>query len=184
MQEKREREERERQERIDEAKASSGPNLRVIEEEKLLAQLKPLNFGIKEIIPDGHCLYAALGDQLGIKFGVKLPVEELRRRCADHMRSNNEEFMPFAVDHETGDPCSRDTFVKYCEDVEKTAVWGGHLEIRALSRVFNVAVSVFQADLPVLWIGEEHKENGILYLTYHHHAYGLGEHYNSVTPLS
>ena len=54
MQEKREREERERQERIDEAKASSGPNLRVIEEEKLLAQLKPLNFGIKEIIPDGH----------------------------------------------------------------------------------------------------------------------------------
>ena len=41
---------------------------------------------------------------------------------------------------------------------------------------------MIQADSPPLVVGEEYPED-LLILVYMRHAYGLGEHYNSVTQL-
>ena len=72
----------------------------------------------------------------------------------------------------------------YCAQVESSSEWGGQLEITALSHARRVCVSVFSADAPVLTTGEEYAASGPkIELAYHRHYYGLGEHYNSVTPL-
>ena len=60
---------------------------------------------------------------------------------------------------------------------------GGHLELQAISQALDVAIEVYSADQPVVKIGED-KEGAPLRLAYHLHAYGLGEHYNSVRPIS
>jgi len=57
------------------------------------------------------------------------------------------------------------------------------LELQAISQALDVAIEVYSADQPVVKIGED-KEGAPLRLAYHLHAYGLGEHYNSVRPIS
>jgi len=66
------------------------------------------------------------------------------------------------------------------------AEWGGHLELQAISKALGVCIEVYSADQESprkpLKIGEEN-EGAPLRISYHLHAYGLGEHYNSVRPL-
>ncbi|XP_063761866.1 uncharacterized protein LOC134879338 [Eleginops maclovinus] len=81
-----------------------------------------------------------------------------------------------------GEMYTTDEFEKYCSDVEHTAAWGGHLELRALTQVLHLPMEVIQADSPPIKIGEEFDSEPIT-LIYMHHAYGLGEHYNSVEQL-
>jgi OTU-like cysteine protease len=45
---------------------------------------------------------------------------------------------------------------RYCTELEQTAVWGGELELRALSNALNRRIRVFSADMDVLEIGAEH----------------------------
>lgn len=109
-------------------------------------------------------------------------VKELRCRTAEHMRSHTEDFLPFLTNPSTGDLYTTEEFEKYCNDVEHTAAWGGQLELRALTHVLQLPIEVIQADSAVVKIGEEYKADPIT-LVYMHHAYGLGEHYNSVERL-
>ena len=37
---------------------------------------------------------------------LKASVKELREKCASYMREREEQFLPFAMDHITGEPCS------------------------------------------------------------------------------
>lgn len=73
-------------------------------------------------------------------------------------------------------------FGKYCDDIVNTAAWGGQLELRALSHILRTPIEIIQADSPPIVVGEEYPENPLI-LVYMRHAYGLGEHYNSVTRL-
>ena len=57
------------------------------------------------------------------------------------------------------------------------------LQIRALSAVLQRPLEVTQADTPPVVSGEEY-QNQPLVLPYFRHAFGLGEHYNSVRPLT
>ena len=63
-----------------------------------------------------------------------------------------------------------------------TTAWGGHLEIRALSHVLHQPMKVVQGEGPPINMGEEFEGKGqpTIVLAYHRHAFGLGEHYNSV----
>ncbi len=55
-----------------------------------------------------------------------------RQRCVDFIEQNREDFEPFIED---GSP-----FAKYCEKMRKNTVWGGNIEIQALSRLLNVSI--------------------------------------------
>lgn len=44
-------------------------------------------------------------------------------------------------------------------------------------------IKVYAVGMPPVTLGEEHAGGGTLTLCYLRHAFGLGEHYNSVQPL-
>ena len=77
VQAKKAQQERERNERMAEMEAAeaAGVTPRQQERERLNAVLTPLGLAIKDITPDGHCLYAAVSDQLSIKMKIKVHVD-------------------------------------------------------------------------------------------------------------
>lgn len=176
--------EKERETRIAEAEVENLKGARHQEGLKLEQKLSQQQLQIKEVPSDGHCMYRAIEDQLTQRSpsGGVVNVKELRCRTAEHMRSHTDDFLPFLTNPSTGDLYTTEEFEKYCSDVEHTAAWGGQLELRALTHVLQLPIEVIQADSAVVKIGEEYKADPIT-LVYMHHAYGLGEHYNSVERL-
>ncbi|XP_031644998.1 deubiquitinase OTUD6B isoform X1 [Oncorhynchus kisutch] len=170
--------EKERERRIAEAEVENLSGLRHQEGLKLSQKLVERQLQIREISSDGHCMYRAVEDQLG-QHGLGLTLKDLRAQTAQHMRSHTDDFLPFLTNTNTGDMYTPDEFDKYCSDVADTAAWGGQLELRALTQVLQRPIEVLQADSPAIMIGEEFDKSPIT-LIYMRHAYGLGEHYNSV----
>jgi OTU domain-containing protein 6 len=72
------------------------------------------------------------------------------------------------------------SFERYCHEVASTAAWGGQLELGALAHALRRRITVYSARLPAVEMGGEYGGREPLLLAYHQHAYGLGEHYNSV----
>jgi OTU domain-containing protein 6 len=52
--------ERERERRIEEEVANAGPSARLVENQAIEEQLRPLGLRIREVPADGHCLYRAV----------------------------------------------------------------------------------------------------------------------------
>uniref|UniRef100_A0A3B4C5V1 ubiquitinyl hydrolase 1 n=1 Tax=Pygocentrus nattereri TaxID=42514 RepID=A0A3B4C5V1_PYGNA len=173
--------EKERENRIAEAEEENLLGSRHQEGLKLRQKLAEKQLQIKEMSSDGHCMYRAVEDQL-VERGRALGIKELRAQTAQYMRSHSDDFLPFLTNPNTGDMYTADEFEKYCSDVAETAAWGGQLELRALTQVLQLPVEVIQADSPAIVIGEEYDKPPVT-LIYMRHAYGLGEHYNSVEPL-
>lgn len=176
--------EKEREYRIAEAEVANLEGARHQEALRLTQKLSEQQLQIREISSDGHCMYRAIEDQLAQRSpsGGVMSVKDLRRHTAEYMRSHAEDFLPFLINANTGDLYTTDEFEKYCSDVEHTAAWGGQLELRALTHVLQLPIEVLQADSAAINIGEEYNTEPII-LVYMHHAYGLGEHYNSVERL-
>ncbi|XP_067268203.1 deubiquitinase OTUD6B [Chanodichthys erythropterus] len=173
--------EKEREVRIAEAEVENLKGSRHQEGLKLRQKLVERHLQIKEISSDGHCMYRAVEDQLTERGGSN-SLKELRAQTAQYMRSHADDFLPFLTDPNSGDMYTADEFEKYCNDVADTAAWGGQLELKALSQVLQLPIEVIQAESPSIIIGEEYDKPPIT-LIYMRHAYGLGEHYNSVEPL-
>lgn len=75
-------------------------------------------------------------------------------------------------------------FVWTFREVEATASWGGQLELGALAQALKKHIVVYSASGPDVEMGKEYvSENLILRISFHRHAFGLGEHYNSVVPV-
>ncbi|XP_007198560.2 deubiquitinase OTUD6B isoform X1 [Balaenoptera acutorostrata] len=173
--------EKEREERIAEAEIENLTGARHVESEKLAQILATRQLEIKQIPSDGHCMYRAIEDQLKEQ-DCSLTVAALRCQTADYMQSHVEDFLPFLTNANTGDMYTSEEFRKYCDDIINTAAWGGQLELRALSHILRTPIEIIQADSPPLVVGEEYPKNPLI-LVYMRHAYGLGEHYNSVKRL-
>ncbi|KAL0588968.1 OTU domain-containing protein 6A [Plecturocebus cupreus] len=148
------------------------------EKEKLTTILQAKGLEMKQIPADGHCMYRAIQDQLAFSMSVEM----LRCRASSYMKKHIDEFLPFFGNSETGDSFGYDNFMSYCDNIVHTTVWGGQLELRALSHVLKTPIEVIQADSPTLVIGEEYTKKPII-LVYLHHACMVGEHYNSVRPV-
>ena len=74
--------------------------------------------------------------------------------------------------------------------VESTAAWGGQLELGALMHCLKKHIVIYSGSFPDVEMGQEYKSESessefspSIMLSYHMHAYGLGEHYNSVVPI-
>ncbi|NP_001402950.1 deubiquitinase OTUD6B isoform 2 [Mus musculus] len=173
--------EKEREERIAEAEIENLSGARHLESEKLAQILAARELEIKQIPSDGHCMYGALEDQLREQ-DCALTVASLRRQTAEYMQTHSDDFLPFLTNPSTGDMYTPEEFGKYCDDIVNTAAWGGQLELRALSHILQTPIEILQADAPPIIVGEEYPRNPLV-LVYMRHAYGLGEHYNSVTRL-
>ncbi|XP_025899064.1 deubiquitinase OTUD6B [Nothoprocta perdicaria] len=174
--------EKEREERIAEAEIANLTGARHLESQKLASLLATRHLEIKQIPSDGHCMYRAIEDQLK-DHQRSWTVATLRNQTAKYMQSHLEDFLPFLTNPSTGEMYSKEEFEKYCDDIANTAAWGGQLELRALSHILQTPIEVVQMDSPPIIVGEEYSGKPIT-LVYMRHAYGLGEHYNSVKLLT
>ncbi|KAG1331846.1 deubiquitinase OTUD6B [Cocos nucifera] len=168
---------------------------RLIENESLERKLEPLGLTIKEIKPDGHCLYRAVEDQLSLHCSnvSQYNYQVLREMVANYMREHASDFLPFFLSDSKiemdSDSSPMERFEKYCEEVRATAAWGGQLELGALTHCLKKHIVIYSGSFPDVEMGKEYKSdngsngsNPSILLSYHRHAYGLGEHYNSVVP--
>ncbi|XP_030532550.1 OVARIAN TUMOR DOMAIN-containing deubiquitinating enzyme 5 [Rhodamnia argentea] len=193
--EKRAQQEAAREQRIQEEQQNIVSD-RMLENEKLEKKLEPLGLTTIEIKPDGHCLYRAVENQLALLSGGSSPFtyQELREMIAAYMRAHTPEFLPFFLSENTVEGDSEksvaEKFENYCKEVESTAAWGGQLELGALSHCLKRHIKIFSGSFPDVEMGKEYQSDGgsglsdsSIMLSYHRHAYGLGEHYNSVVPV-
>mmetsp|Transcript_10263 Transcript_10263/g.18010 ORF Transcript_10263/g.18010 Transcript_10263/m.18010 type:complete len:345 (+) Transcript_10263:35-1069(+) len=201
-----------REKRIAEENASAGPSRRQMEMEALQTlYLHPRKLDVEEVEADGNCLYRAVGVQcrrLGLGEdslrGVASGEEgygKVRELCANVLLgSNRAEYEPFAecgeghAEHASDGGNHPATYEEYVNNVRSTSVWGGQLELRALSEGLKCPIVVFSAEGPPLTMGAEYApsdgedgegnwdKNKALLLSFHRHYYALGEHYNSVIP--
>ncbi|KAL2521419.1 Cysteine proteinases superfamily protein [Forsythia ovata] len=192
--EKRSQQEAAREQRIQEEQSKIVSD-RMVENEKLEQRLEPLGLTINEIKPDGHCLYRAVEDQLALQSGGSSPYtyQELREMVAAYMRKHASDFLPFFLSESIAEGESEESlserFESYCREVESTAAWGGQLELGALTHCLKKHITVFSGSFPDVEMGKEYKpgdgpysSSSSIMLSYHRHAFGLGEHYNSVVP--
>lgn len=189
---KRAQQEVERERRIQEEQSGIVSD-RMIEDVKLLKKLVPIGLKIHEIKPDGHCLYRAVEHQLALNSQKSVATatynyQELRDMVAKYMREHAADFLPFFLSDSTDadGEYSMEKFENYCKEIESTAAWGGQLELGALTHVLKKHIMIYSGSFPDVQMGKEYMsaENPTILLSYHRHAYGLGEHYNSVVLFS
>lgn len=168
---------REEQIKLQEKDNINGP--RNIEIQAICEKLKKNKLKLFQIPSDGDCLYKAVSHQLETTRKISHSVDELRTKVATYLKEHKDDFIHFMSNPDTCDMLTDDQFVDYCDKTANTKVWGGQLEIRALSNCLKCPISVIQATGPdSIEQGTEY-EGAPLIITYHRHMYNLGEHYNS-----
>lgn len=165
-----------------ELEAANAPNPREMERERMETQLEKHKLSLHEIRADGHCLYAAVADQLktrelGLKPKIEVTVDgqdykKVRYAAADWIEQHGDDFAGFM----------EDPLPEHVRKIRETGEWGGHLELLALARTYGVRICVLHSDGQVDKIEPEGAEEGMeeIWLGYYRHSHGLGEHYNSL----
>ncbi|XP_043943970.1 deubiquitinase OTUD6B isoform X2 [Protopterus annectens] len=126
--EKKAAQEKERSCRIAEAEVENLSGARHLENLKVEQILLARQLQMKPIPSDGHCMYRAIEDQLKRQNSL-LTLTDLRMQTAEYMKNNEEEFLPFLINPNTGNTYTHDEYQKYCSDIANTAAWGGQLEL-------------------------------------------------------
>eukprot|EP01068_Selenidium_serpulae_P012151 Selendium_serpulae@DN5777_c0_g1_i2.p4 len=102
---------------------------------------------------------------------------DLRKMAATMLRTKKEELEPF-VDCEEG-------YDSYCQKVEKTAEWGGEIELRVLAEALERPIVVHGGlEVADLTFGEQFDKDVTLHITFHKHYLSSGAHYNATNPIS
>lgn len=172
-------EDKERDKRILEQEEVNKQGPRILESTAIKEILKTNKMEIFNIPADGNCLYCAINHQLETTGRETSTVSKLRKMTAEFMRQHKEDFLPFMY-NDSEEPVDDKQFESYCKDVASTKLWGGQLELKALSNVLKCPIKVIQASGPQTVQGENF-EGPPLILTYHRYLYRLGEHYNSTS---
>ena len=98
---------------------------------KFRLQLAQYGLRLKEIGGDGNCLFRAIADQLE---GNEKVHRKYRADAIEYIEANKNDFIPFIEDDETID--------QYLDEMRKDGVWGGQLEIQALSMMYKFNIIV------------------------------------------
>ncbi|KAL2527653.1 Cysteine proteinases superfamily protein [Abeliophyllum distichum] len=112
---------------------------------------------------------------------------------AAYMQKHASDFLPFFLTENIAKGVSEESlaerFENCCREVESTAAWGGQLELGALTHCLKKHITIFSGSFPDVEMGKEYRSgygtgssSSSIMLSYHRHAFGLGEHYNSVVP--
>ncbi|GFN95248.1 otu domain-containing protein 6b [Plakobranchus ocellatus] len=178
--EKKQGAEREREDRIKAQEIENRQGPRHLEMAKIKTMLKHRDLLLYEIPADGNCLYSAVSHQLSAR-DLQHSTQELRQQTSDYMREHRDDFLPFLTHPDTGDALTEEEFEQYCDKTASTPVWGGQVELRALSEILHLPIEVLQAEIDPMVVGDANQDKPLT-LVYHRHIYRLGEHYNSVVP--
>ncbi|CAI6342578.1 unnamed protein product [Periconia digitata] len=170
--------------------AANMPDLREQERKRMEQQLSRHQLQCKEIRADGHCLYAAVADQmqareLDLKPRIQIkaieddsmPVyKKVRYTAAGWIESNSDDFAGFM----------EEPLDDYLAKIRDTGEWGGHMELMALAKAYEISINVLHGDgqIDKITPGGEQQDAGEdardIWLGFYRHSHGLGEHYNSL----
>ena len=176
--EKKDLEDKERQKQIELQEIENKKGPQHLELQAIKAKLKAKGLVLNEVRADGNCMYYAVADQCSRAANKSYSTEKLRELVSEHMMTHVDDFMPY-LDELYEQESPEKAYKHYCAKVRDATVWGGHLELKALSDVLNMAIEVVQAEGAEIMIGESFAPNAKLVLTFHRHFLGSGEHYNS-----
>jgi len=109
------------------------------------------------------------------------------------MLQHSDDFQAFCeYDEDDEEDGAVTDFETYVNRVRSTAEWGGHLELRVLSRALRRPIVVYSAQTattkkPMIIaddsVGDEIDNDNPIRLSFHQNYYALGEHYNQVVPF-
>jgi OTU domain-containing protein 6 len=175
----------EKQAAVEEAKkeAANQPNPKEAERAAMVKEFETRGLVEKTIRPDGHCLFSAVADQLS-QVGIALGAESdadlnddqryqvVRKAAAGYIEAHPDDFVAWLDE----------PLHQYVEKIRDTAEWGGHLELLALAKKYQVEICIIQNGAPqIIEPGPEASlEPQKIWLAYYRHGFGLGEHYNSL----
>ncbi|RMZ82285.1 hypothetical protein DV738_g1877, partial [Chaetothyriales sp. CBS 135597] len=167
-----------------EEEAANLPNLREQETSAMAREMAKRGLTETFIQPDGHCLYAACAHGMDPTIRSRAgppspssqpPYQDVRLAVADFIANHADDFAPFL----------EEPVESYVKKIRDTAEWGGHLELQAIARSYNVRISILQADGRVQTFESDHQGGGDkldeIWLAYYRHSFGLGEHYNALS---
>ncbi|PRP88955.1 hypothetical protein PROFUN_02233 [Planoprotostelium fungivorum] len=92
---------------------------------------------------------------------------EVRKKTVECLEENRPFFEPFIEDDVP--------FDRYISDMKKNGTWGGHLELQAMSLVYQVNIVIHQLDQPRWEVNNFGAEQRSIHLSYHR-----GDHYASI----
>ncbi|KAF2748316.1 cysteine proteinase [Sporormia fimetaria CBS 119925] len=172
--------------------AANLPNQRELERTRMKELFDRYGLQEKEIRADGHCLYAAVADQMTVaRLDLKPKIlpqingqdtalpdyKVVRHAAAGYIAQTPDDFVPFM----------EEPLDDYLRKIKDTGEWGGHLELAALSKAYGVTINVLHADGTVNKILPEGAQTEgdakEIWLGYYKHGFGLGEHYNSLRKI-
>ncbi|KAL4921680.1 hypothetical protein BDW62DRAFT_174221 [Aspergillus aurantiobrunneus] len=189
-----------------EEEASKQTDHRGNEEEAMNNVLKRLKLKVVEINPDGHCLFSAVAfrlDELGLglrpdperivlQSTTQTRVDTVASPKFDGYRAVRAVTADFISEHKDDfEPFMEEPLEQYTRKIKLTAEWGGQLELQAIARSYGVDINVVQSDGRIekiesgdtdAFTDEEERRKRVIWLAYYRHTYGLGEHYNALTP--
>lgn len=131
-------------------------------------QLRDHNFAIRDVRGDGNCLFRAVCDQIE---GSERDHWDLRQRTLDFMEEHRDGFEPFVENDES--------FDDYVRRLRREGVWGGHLELQAMSLLLGRNIIVHQLGQPSWELRNHGPDAPAIMLSYHEQ-----QHYASVRHIS
>ncbi|KAK5081280.1 OTU protein [Lithohypha guttulata] len=151
-----------------EREAASMPDQRQQELTAMRQQMSDRGLSETLIRPDGHCLYSACAHTIPSLNGKDY--RNVRIAAAEYIGTHPDDFAPFM----------EEPIDSYTHKIKSTAEWGGHLELQAIAKAFDINIHVLQADGHVEEIKSNDSAKQDIWLAYYKHSFGLGEHYNAL----
>jgi len=129
-------------------------------------------FKLVSIVGDGNCLFRAFSHQLE---GSQENYKYYRMESVRYMQEHPEIFNNFLHDDDKYKG-KLDTYIEY---MSNDGIWGGNIELFALSEAFDVKIVIFHQNLTLVTIGDERRKSKTIFLAYNR----SGRHYNTVIPI-
>lgn len=135
------------------------------EKERRFEQLlRKKSLSIKKMGEDGACLFRAVADQV---YGDQEMHTAVRKLCMDYMAKNSDYYSQYVTED----------FEKYIQRKRCDHIHGNHIEMQAMSEMFNRRIEVYHysAEPINIFHGNQKTDNEPIRLSYHRNV-----HYNSI----
>ncbi|GIY59449.1 OTU domain-containing protein 5 [Caerostris darwini] len=128
------------------------------------SKLGKKGYKIKKMGEDGACLFRAVADQI---YGDQEMHSAIRKLCMDYMAKNSDHYSQYVTED----------FNKYLERKRSDHIHGNHIEMQAMSEMFNRHIEVYHySSEPInIFHGSQKTDNEPIRLSYHRNV-----HYNSI----
>jgi len=138
--------------------------------EELFRERLRRDFGARIVVQagDGNCLFRSVSHQV---YGDPSHHLLVRRFCVDYMELEADYFSNFVTGGDDGTD-----FKSYADNMRKSGAWGDHLEIQAMSEIYERPIFVYAySTTPLRTYRDDQADRIPIRLSYH-----FSSHYNSV----